>query len=248
MTPPIPAIEGTVGRPIRPEPLVLPGTRLEPRADPERTAALVVRIVGAAPHGALTRYELEITGLEPGTHDLRDHLVRSDGTPTSDLPPLPVTVTSVLAPGLPRVAVPAAVPVRGLGGYTLVATAAVATWLVGLAMLLWLLRRQRRRERAGVATPAADRLADLVATARRRDLEPAERAEAERLVYDAWRRRLGLEAVDPRDLVARLRRDARAAGAIDRLAAWLHAPDGGPPDDVAGLVAELLPPAAEDAR
>ncbi|MBM3955837.1 MAG: hypothetical protein FJ309_14690 [Planctomycetes bacterium] len=245
MTPPIPALEGTVGRPIRPEPLVLPGTRLEPRADPEHTAALAVRIVEAAPHGALTRYEIEITGLEPGTHDLRDHLVRSDGTPTSDLPPLPVTVTGVLAPGLPRVAVPGAVPVRGLGGYTAGATAAVAAWLAGLALLVWLLRRQRRAERGSAAAPAADRLAGLVTAARSRDLTAAERAEAERLVYDAWRRYLGLLDADPRDLVAALRRDAGAARAIDRLAAWLHAPGAGTPDDVAALVGELVPVAAK---
>jgi len=248
MTPPIPALEGTVGRPIHPEPLVLPGTRLEPRADPQRTAPLAVRIIEAAPHGALTRYEIEITGLEPGTHDLRDHLVRSDGTPTSDLPPLPVTVTSVLAPGLPRVAVPAAVPVRGLGGYTVAATAAVIAWLAGLAVLVWLLRRQRRRAVVRAAAPAADRLADLLVTARRRDLAPAERAEAERLVYDAWRRRLGLGDADPRVLVAGLRRDAGAARAIDRLAAWLHAPGNGAAVDVATLVADLLPPATEGPR
>ncbi len=243
------APRGTIGRPIRLEPLVLPGARLEPRADPDRRAALAVRIVDAAPHGTLTRYEIEVTGLEPGTHDLRDHVVRIDGTPTTDLPPLPITVESVLAVGTPRVSQPAPVPVTGLGGYTITAALTAALWLTGLVALVWLLYRQRRRETAGAIAPSpADRLSLLVDTAARRALVPAEQAEAERLVYDTWRRHLGLADTDPRELVAGLRRDPRAARAVDRLAAWLHAPTGSDPAaapaDVAAFVRELLPATA----
>lgn len=238
---------GAVGRPIRLDALVLPGARLEPRADPGRTAPVVIRIIDAAPHGDRFRYEIEVTGLEPGTHDLRDHLVREDGTPTTDLPALPVTVESVLAAGAPRVSDPIPVPVTGLGGYAVTATLVAAAWLAGLLALVWLLRR--RRPRPGAAAPEttpSDRLGALVSAAAGRMLEPAEQAEAERLVYDAWRRELALDDADPRDLVAGLRRDPRAARAIDLLTAWLHAPPEEPsspaPADVAAFVAGLIPP------
>ncbi len=240
------APHGPVGRPIRLEARVLPGTRLEPCPDPDRTAALVVRIIDTAPHGDLLRYEIEVTGLEPGTHDLRDHLMRVDGTATTDLPALPVTVESVLAAGTPRVSDPIRVPVSGLGGYAVTATLVVAAWFAGLLALVWLLRRRRRPANgtAPEATPT-DRLAALVATAARRPLAPTEQAEAERLVYDAWRRELALVDADPRDLVAGLRRDPRAARAIDLLTAWLHAPAGAAssvaPTDFAAFVADLVP-------
>jgi len=77
-----PAPTATVGRPLRIDGLVLPGTRLEPRPDPAQTAPVVVRIVDVAPHGGWLRYDLEVTGLEPGRHDVAPFLRRVDGGQT----------------------------------------------------------------------------------------------------------------------------------------------------------------------
>lgn len=238
------AHSGTIGRPIRIEGFVLPGTRLEPKPDPGRTAPVAIRIVDVAPHGSLLRYDLEVTAWEPGPHDVRQYLQRADGSATADLPEIIVEATSVLAPGVPRVSTPEPVIPRGFGGYREQAILAAVAWLVGLVAIVLLLRTRRSRSTAPDASSAAtsaDELARLLGCARTGPLAPAEQATIERLVYDAWRRALGLEAAAPKTLVEQLRRDERAAAALDRLAAWLHAPAREAPDDVAAFVETLLP-------
>ncbi|MCX7413736.1 MAG: hypothetical protein NTW36_09920 [Planctomycetia bacterium] len=239
----------TVGRPYTIENIVLPGTKLEPKADPDRTAPVSIRIVDAAPHGTSLRYTLEATGWEPGAHDLREFLVRADGTATTDLPPIPFAVQSVLMVGIPRVSTPEPVPVTGLAGYRQQAILAAALWLAGLLALAWLLRRRRGQTEAATtdaATTPAEQLSRLIAKARGGTLAPADDAAIERLVYDAWRRSLHLDDANPRSLVAALRRDEAAGRAISRMEAWLHAPRGSDAQpsealDVAALVEGLLP-------
>jgi len=233
----------TVGRPVPIDGLVLPGSRLEPAADPGRTAPVSVRVVAVAPHGDLFRYDLEATGWEGGDHDLRAVLVRADGTTTDDLPPLLLRTTSSLPAGSPRVSVPALEPPRQLGGYGQTLFLLGLLWLVGLALLLRLRRRATTPTHSGTAplTPA-DELAALVAKAGAGSLDRGEEAAVERLVYEAWRKRLGLEQTDPRKLVAALRDEPAAAAALERLEGWLHAPGGAlAPADLGAFVAGLLP-------
>lgn len=233
----------TVGRPVRIDGLVLPGSRLEPAADPGRKGALSVRIVAVAPHGDRLRYDLEATGWEGGDHDLREVLVRADGTTTDDLPPLLIRTTTSLPAGSPRVSVPPPAPPRQLGGYGQTIVFLGVAWLVGLALLLRLRRAGPVGPHAAArpATPAEE-LALLVAKARAGALGDGEGAAIERLVYDAWRTRLGLERTEPGLLVAGLREDPAAAAAIGRLEEWLHAPGGTvPPADLGAFVAGLLP-------
>lgn len=238
-----PAPTVTVGRPLRIDGLVLPGTRLEPRPDPAQTAPLVVRIVDVAPHGGLLRYDLEVTGLEPGRHDVAPFLRRADGGATDDLPEIPLSVTGLLEAGRPRVAAPDPVAVGRVGGGTAVAAGLAAAWLAASVLSVWWLRRRSMRSAAVPAATPADELAALVARARTRALDTGEMAAVERLVYDAWRRALHVTDVAPCDLVSRLRRDPAAAVALDRLAGWLHAPRPEMPADTAAFVAALLPPA-----
>ena len=232
----------TVGRPVPIDGLVLPGSRLEPAADPGRTAPVSVRLVAVAPHGKLFRYDLEATGWEGGDHDLRAVLVRADGTTTDDLPPLLLRTTSNLPASSPRVCIPPPAPPRQLGGYGQTLFLLGLVWLVGLALLLQLRRRATTHTHSGTAplTPA-DELAALVAKAGAGSLDRGEQAAVERLVYEAWRKRLGLEQTDPRQLVAALKEEPAAAAALERLEGWLHAPRAAAPADLGAFVAGLLP-------
>lgn len=234
----------TVGRPVAIEDLVLPGTRLVPRADPDRRAPVTVRIVDVAPHGDLLRYRLEATAWEPGEHDLRAALVRADGGPTADLPPIVVVTESLLPAGAPRVAVPAPVAPPPLGGYGTALALLAACWLAGLALLLRAGRRRSAAAAAAAHVAPEDRLARLAETARGRPLDAGEKAEIERLVWEAWRRELAIGSAAPEKFLAALRADARAAAALDSLEAWLHAPPGETREavEVDAFVAALLPP------
>ncbi len=234
-----------VGRPVEIEDLVLPGTRLQPRADPDRTAPVTVRVVDVAPHGDLLRYRLEATGWEPGEHDLRDALQRADGGSTADLPTLAIVTESHLPAGTPRVEVPAAAPPIRVGGYGTAMLLLGACWIAGFVAILLAGRRRAARTPpdARSGTPG-DRLAHLAAASKARPLENHEKAEVERLVWEAWRRELAVGQAPPETFLAKLRADARASEALDALEAWLHAPKAGAgdPHDTADLIARILPP------
>ena len=91
-------LSSTVGMPRQFE-LVLPGPELVAKPIASRRTPVVVRIAEVYPHGSAFRYELIYYGLDPGKYDLRDYLVRKDGTPAEGLPAIPVSVESLLPPG-----------------------------------------------------------------------------------------------------------------------------------------------------
>ena len=237
----------SVGMTGRLEDVVLPGPELEPKPlAPEDP--IVLRVVACRPHGASFRYDLEFTGLEPGPHDLRDYLRRRDGSPAADLPPLAVDVRQVLPPDqvqphpLPAGALPR------VGGYRATLIAVGALWAAGVVGLLLVGRSRRRRAIPVAPAPPPthqERLRPLVDRAVQGELAPREQAELELLLLDAWRARLGLEALSRGEALARLRAHPEAGSLLRQVEAWLHQPPGrGGAVDVAAL---LAPYAGQDA-
>ena len=132
--------EPTVGAPGRIDQVVLPGTELAAKPINERSP-MVVRIMEVYPHGDAFRYDLQFVGLEPGDFDLSNWLVRRDDSSTDDLPPIPVTIRSLLPPGQvePNQLETGWIP--KLGGYRQVMVLAT-TFTVGcVALSLYLLPR-----------------------------------------------------------------------------------------------------------
>jgi hypothetical protein len=210
--------------PARIEQLVLPGTDLEVKPA-DRKAPLVLRIVSVAPHGTAFRYDLEYYGLEKGKFDLRDYLRRKDRSSTADLPPIPVTIESILPPGqvLPNPLEPKETPRPG--GYWLLLTVGAVLWGVGLLAILLVARRrvQAARTIAGPLT-LADRLRPLVEGAVAGQMDPGRLAELERALILYWSRRLGLLKRKPADALAVLRGHAEAGPLLTQLEIWLHRP------------------------
>ncbi len=231
--------ESTVGYPAVIEELVLPGSELEAAAQTQKSP-IVLRVRSVSPHGALFRYDLEWSGLEPGEHDLGDYLRRKDGTSTDELPPIPVRVRSVLPAGqvLPHAPETGALP--RFGGYRALMIALAVLWTAGL---VWILRsRRRRRVAVAGARPRprtlAERLRPLVERAMAGQLSAAERSELELGLVAWWRRKLDLHDRTPQETLALLRKHAEAGPLLQGLEDWLHRP--APPADVD--VARLLAP------
>ena len=132
----------SVGMPVRIENLVLPGSELEVKPLDDRRAKIVIRITSVNKHGTAHRYDLTYYGLEPGTYDLREYLQRKDGTPLGELPPIVVTVQSILPPGqiLPSDLSPRTVP--SFGGYSWVLIAAGVLWLLVFLTILFAGRKK----------------------------------------------------------------------------------------------------------
>jgi len=219
--------------------VVLPGSLLEVKP-PELATPIVLRIAGSWRHGSAQRYELVWSGLEPGRFDLTHYLRRVDGTPSDDLPPLEVEVTSSLPPQLTHPSDPGVGKVRGVGGYTHLAVAVGIIWVAALVALV-MTRRRGDAEGDGAAalapTTPEERLRALVAEAQRGPLPPKRRAELELALIDHWRRRLDLGERPPAEAFALLKRDPAAGACIAALEAWLHEPGPKEAIDVAALLA-----------
>ena len=246
-TPPV--SKSTVGMPARIEQRVLPGSELEVRPIDDRRAPIVLRILGVYPHGTAFRYDFVYYGLDPGTYDLKNLLRRKDGSPTVDLPTIPVRIEPLLPPGQLEPHPLSFSESPWLGGYRLFMLLAGLAWLFGLAAIL-LLRRGKHvasGEAAGHALTLADRLKPLVDKAVAGELGAGEQAELERLLIGYWRRRLKLEDAPPAKLITLLRNHDEAGPLLRRLEDWLHRPAGtAGPVDVTALLKPYQAIAADE--
>jgi hypothetical protein len=242
----------SVGLPVRLT-QVLPGSELEVKPLVDRRTPVVLRIITTEPVGDGYRYDFEYYGLEPGSFDLRAYLQRKDRSSTAGLPPMRVTVESVLPPGKVK---PNDLTLKGspwLGGYRLLLIAGGVLWLLGLAAVLFVGRRRRKKE-AAQAKPRtlADHLRPLVEGAVNGRLVHAQLAELERSLILYWTRKLHLAACKPAAALPLLRGHHDAGPLLHQLETWLHRPGSKAKMDVDALLApyRALPPDAleESAR
>ncbi|HEX4609093.1 MAG TPA: hypothetical protein VH092_12875 [Urbifossiella sp.] len=243
--------ETTVGMVGTFEAVVLPGTELEAKPLDDRKSPVVLRVARVYPHGTAFRYDLEYTGLEPGTHDLRAYLRRKDGTPVGELPPLPVKVAATLPAGQIQPHKLEIEPGPRVGGYQVLVIAVAAAWVFGLLALVASFFFPRRRTALGTSdkpVSLAERLRPLLEGAVAGTLSRAELAGLERGLLAYWRKRLKLEDADPAAAHDRLRGHPEAGPLLARLEEWLHHPGPPGPVDVPALLAPYrgLPPEAID--
>ena len=244
--------ECAVGMAGRIEQIVLPGPELVSVAA-DTSSKIVLRVLAVYPHGTAFRYDLEFVGLEPGNYDLKEFVVRKNGSPiaAADLPSMPVKIRSVLPPGqvLPHPLERGEAP--RLGGYKTLGIVAGVVWVAGLVAILFY-RRQRGPgaiARSTKPTTLADRLRPLVERAIAGTLPAAECASLELSLVTLWRRRLGLEDRDPAEALTILRAHAEAGPLLTGLETWLHRPPQQERADLLALLAPYrnLPPEALDA-
>lgn len=212
------------------EQLVLPGSELAIGAL-QREDPIALRIVKVWPHGSTFRYDLEWTGLEPGTYDLRKWLVRKDGSGVAELSAIPVEVTGVLAANVREPGEPDPVPAPALGGYSALQVAFFVLWGAGLLAILFVGRKRKARAVAPPVQPTlADRLRPLVEAVAQDRADTAAKAELERMLVAFWRLRLGLRDERAHDAIAAIRRHPEAGELLRTVEVWLHAPN--PPQDI----------------
>lgn len=227
----------TVGAPGDIYQIVLPGTELTAKPLVEGSP-IVIRITDVFPHGDAFRYDIRFHGLEPGTFNLAKWLERKDGSATEDLPEIPVEIQSLLPAGqiqpnalesgwLPR-----------LGGYRVVAIAAVALWLIGLLALIFGGRKSKSEE-AAVEKPKS--LAELLETriqdAMDQKMETSQYAELERMLFAFWRKRMKLEGVSTSEAMTAIKQDKNSGPLMIQLEQWMHNPSASRDIDLAELVA-----------
>lgn len=226
----LPPPETTVGMSGRLQEIVIPGHELE-AVPPDGRSPIVLRVVATYPHGTDFRYDLEYYALQAGHFDLAKYLRHKDGTPTTDLPAIPVTVTALLPDTSlkPNPLEPTRLP--ELGGYRNTAIALGIVWAVGLVAIVFVGRRRKQAavERARPRT-LAEELRPLVLDALAGKLSRPDRARLELRLVEYWRRKLGLFDHSPQELLSVLRDHPEAGALLRSLEDWLHRPD--PPREV----------------
>jgi len=218
----------TVGSVGRIQDLVLSGSQLQAKPIEDRNLPLVVRVVETFPHGDAQRYELTFMALEPGRYDLREYLVRVDGSQVGELPQIEVEVMSVLAPGhVPPHQLVSSWP--QVGSYRFWAMLAVAAWVVSLlAIILWPKRRPAEVLESAPPLTLAELLRPRLEAAAAGQLDHRQLAELERWVVEFWRRRLGMLQLAPKEALLQLRRHDESGPLLQQLERWLHSPQRDP--------------------
>jgi hypothetical protein len=220
--------------------ITLPGSRLEAKPVDEKTP-LALRIASAVETSEGIAYDLRYLGFVPGRHDLKNYLVRADGSSIANVPSITVDVLPVLPPNHNGQLVPERIkPLPFLGGYKLLMAAAILLWLVLLIPILMIGRKRKTRAIEQTTRPLtlADRLRPLVEQAAAGKLPADGQAELERLLLWHWRQKLNLADTDAGPAILQLREHAEAGALLRALETWLHRPPGSDQNiDVAAVLA-----------
>jgi hypothetical protein len=233
---------GRVGQPLVLTDIYIPGGEVQPLPRRDRNPPLVVRLLDTKSAQDGHRYDFEVTGLDPGSHDLANYLTAIDSSSLAQFPPLLLEITSGLPAGL---ALPHKLPMGELpamGGYRMKMMMLAGAWGVGLlGILIWKRRKVGTNESEGPVQPTlGERLRPLVMDAASGKLDASGRAVLERLVIGHWLERLPeIASMPPAEAMVNLRSHAEAAPLLLALERWLHSRDPlTSPDSVEAL---LLP-------
>ncbi|HBN77804.1 MAG TPA: hypothetical protein DD473_18740 [Planctomycetaceae bacterium] len=229
----------TVGMTATLEQVVLPGSELIVRPLENRHDPFVLRIIETFGHGTDHRYDFDFYALEPGTYNLIDYLIRSDGSAVGKIDPVLVRVTETLPAGQVAPSELSEPTLPSLGGYQLMLIAGSVIWVLGLLALIF---AGRKREQVEVQEPEsqltlAERLRPLVHSARDGSLPADQRAQLERMLIGYWSQRLHLEEMSPAEVMKKLKAHDEAGPLLRQLEFWLHCPDPAAPVDIAALLA-----------
>ena len=241
-------ITGVSGGPKLPPPTVgmegkvhvfIAGSQLEAKPVDDK-APLIVRIASASAQEDGTFYDLRYIGLEPGSYDLKQYLLRADGSTNVPIPSIPVTIIGVLPQDHKgQLADTGGSPLRFLGAYKWAIIAVGLLWLASLYPLIFA-RRKRAAVVVDTAPPPptlADRLQPLVQQAADGKLSTEGKGQLERLLLSHWRERLQLADASMVEALTRLRQHREGGALLRALEDWLHRPPGTANVDVAAVLA-----------
>ena len=243
------AVEGdsrvtvTVGMEGYMKQVVLPGSELTVReVDPRRTP-VALRIDAVFPHGDELRYDLTFYGLEPGSHNICEYLVRKDGSSTDDLPALPVTIESLLPSGDVRPSAPPQGFLTRIGGYQTAMILAGVIWVLGLFAILFLGRGKEDRTAEGPAVAEVsevEQIRQLINEAMESEELTADRkAQLDMKVLNFWRGRRHIEDASVGDALQQLREDEQAGPLLAGLERWFYSRNAPSADEIRQMLDQL---------
>jgi hypothetical protein len=201
---------------------------------------VIVRIANAARDGEAWIYDLRFVGSQPGRHDLREYLARSDGKALSAETKIPVNIEGLLPAehdgslqGLEIASRPRVLPYRRMLQGGLIA------WLGVTCVLAY--RGWRRRgpvKKTATVEEPADPLPILIEQALANQLDATSQARLEMLLLLRCQASLELDKLPPDEALRQMRSHPDSRRLLSQLEDWLHAAPGSRRVDLAAL---LLP-------
>jgi hypothetical protein len=179
-------------------------------------------------------------GLLPGSYDLRDYLVGEDGTPATNLPPLPVEIAPLLPEDHDGKLIEE--PLQGIPFFSRFREIVIAVWILWILLLIPILFIKRKgMEAAPVAEELpeptlAEKLQPLVVKAADGTITPEEQSHLELLLIAYWRHELQLDAFPINEALERLKMHPDAGSLLREMETWLYKPPGNEMVDVATLL------------
>ncbi len=221
--------------------IVLPRGDYQVRPLDDRTE-LILRIDSVTATNGQHRYRFFYMGLEPGSYQLADFLIRPDGTRPDELAATRLNVRALLPDDHDgQLNAYITRPFPFVGGYRVFLGALAVLWVAGFVAYRFATRKKVVVTAPVAAVPEptfAERLRPLVEAAAAGPLSTADKAALERLLMAYWRDRLNLPALRMTEALAQLKSHVEAGELLRALERWLHHPGGVTPEEVNAL---LLP-------
>lgn len=206
------------------------GEPLQAKLDQGITSPMLVRVTELTDSavGADRRYRIDYIGVVAGTFDLTSQIIHRDGTPASELAPMPVKIVSELPEKFGTdLFMVSAHPMFTRSYYRIILGVIAAIWI---AIPIFVFVRRAIRHRPAPAAPPpppaptlADQLRPLVEAAMNKGLSVHEQARLELLLLAFWSERRDLAALPPAQAISQLRSDVEAKPLLLAVEQWLHA-------------------------
>lgn len=228
--------------------LYITGSKIEVIPRQNSDSSLVIRILQTKPAADGFRYDLEVYGLDPGTHQLTDFLRHADTkSPIQNLPATFQVTTQHPLDTLPKPSDPQPVSPKKLGGYQTLIIVLGILWVLILLAIIFYRKKQVADFTAENPPPTLhQKLQVLVTAASTGDLTDYESANLERLILGHWKQRLPeLEKLPPAKALVQLRTHPQASPLVLKLEEWLHSPN---PDISQQDISPLLDPYRENSK
>ena len=186
------------------------------------------------------RYDFFYMGLEPGTYNLADYLIRPDGSRPDELKDIQIEVRSMLPENHDgQLNAYVSRPFPWIGGYRVLLAVIALLWVGGIVAFAYAFRKKRVIETPPIVMPQpsfAERLCPLVEAAAAGRLSADGKAQLERLLMGYWREKLSLPDLRMAEALARLKAHAQAGDLLRALERWLHRHGGVPVSEVAAVL------------
>ena len=230
--------ETPLGFPIKLTDVYIKGKKIEPIPRNDHSSSLVIRILQTKSASEGYRYDLEVYGLDPGSHLLKDYLhYIHDQSPVTDLKTeLKITTIHPLD-SIPSPKEISHTPPEPLGGYrTLIIVAGVIWSLIFLSIIFYRKKQPTSKQEIIIEKTLQERLSPLVTASAKGELSSEEQAHLERLIMGHWKQKL------PNHSFTQLRQHPDSSPLILKLEQWLHSPN---PTITQHEISDILAPFSE---